>query len=87
MNNFEENVYETLIGVRSGNNRVPGVENAFAPGEYCDRMYLQMHEYRERLWARLGSQEDEDLEHLIMALESIQHTLCLQMFRLGRELG
>ena len=80
---LETDIYATLIGVIDEKHRVPGVENAFAPGSYCDRRYQDMMDCRQRLYDRLGSEEDEDVEALIMAMESIQTALCIKMFRLG----
>ena len=80
---LETDIYATLIGVIDEKHRVPGVENAFAPGSYCDRRYQDMMDCRQRLYDRLGSEEDEDVEALIMAMESIQTALCIEMFRLG----
>lgn len=78
-------VYETLIGVRGESHRVPGVENAFRPGAYCAQRYAHLNACRQRLWDRLGG-EDEDLEEILCAMESIQRELCFQMFQYGRTL-
>ena len=80
---LETDIYATLIGVIDEKHRVPGVENAFAPGSYCDRRYQEMMDCRQRIWDRLGAEDDEDVEALIMAMESIQTALCMKMFRLG----
>lgn len=84
---LEVDIYATLIGVTDEEHRVPGVENAFAPGSYCDRRYQDMLDCRQRLWNRLGSEDDEDVESMIIALESIQTALCIKMFRLGYDLA
>ena len=81
---LETDIYATLIGVIDEKHRISGVENAFAPGSYCDRRYQDMMDCRQRLWERLGSEDDEDVERLIMAMESIQTALCIKMFRLGQ---
>ena len=60
--NLVDDVYATLIGVAGEAYQVPGVENAFAPGEYCDRRYADMTAHRQRLWERLGSEDDEDID-------------------------
>ena len=79
-------VYETLIGVRGKEDQVPGVENAFAPGTYCDQRYADLIRHRQRLWDRLGCEDDEDLEEILCAMESIQRELCFKMFEYGRKL-
>ena len=77
-------VYETLIGVRGKNHRVPGVENAFLPGTYCAQQYAHLNACRQRLWDRLGCEDDQDLEEILCAMESIQRELCFKMFQYGR---
>lgn len=79
-----EDVYLTLLGVMGAAYRVPGVENAFAPGSYCERRYGDMTRHRERLWERLNSPDDEDVEQILTAMESIQRELCRKMFEYGR---
>ena len=83
---LENRVYATLLGeyVLNPGERVEGVPNAFAPGAECARLYDRMDEIRQRLWTRLGSEEDGDVEQLINCLEAIRDLLCLEMFRLGR---
>lgn len=80
---LENDIYATLIGVIDRKHRVPGVENAFAPGEYCDRMYEKMLDYRERLLLRLGVEEDEDIEGMLVCMNSIEVALCTKMFEYG----
>ena len=81
-----EDIYATLIGVQAEQFRVPGVENAFAPGTYCDQRYADLIRHRQRLWDRLGCEDDEDLEEILCAMESIQRELCFKMFEYGRKL-
>ena len=81
---FEFDIYFTLLGQYRPADAVPGVPNAYGPDSACTRAYDRMHEYRERIWQRLDSPEDEDLEHLIGCLEDIQWELCIQMFRQGQ---
>ena len=86
-NELETDIYATLIGVIDEKHRIAGVENAFTPGSDCDRRYQEMLDCRERIQERLGTEDDEDMEKLIVTLESIQATLCIKMFRLGLQLG
>ena len=82
---FVDDIYETLIGVRAEEFQVPGVENAFWPGTYCAQRYAHLNLHRQRLWERLWG-EDEDLEEILSAMESIQQELCFKMFEYGRTL-
>ena len=81
---LELDIYFTLLGQYSPADAVPGVPTVYGPDSACTRAYDRMHQYRERIWQRLGSPEDEDLEHLIGCLEDIQRELCIQMFRQGQ---
>ena len=83
---LENRVYATLLGeyMMNPEYRVPGVPNAFGPDSECTRLYDRMDEIRQRLWQRLDSPEDEDVEQLINCLEAIRDQLCLEMFRQGR---
>ena len=83
-NQLEIDVYFTLLGQYGPADAVPRVPNAYGPDSACTRHYDRMHEYRERIWQRLGSPEDEDLENLIGCLEDIQRELCILMFRQGQ---
>ena len=79
-----EDVYAALTGESIA---VPGVENAFAPGAYCARRYEDMTAHRQRLWERLGCEDDEDIEQILCAMESIQAHLCRKMFEYGLKFG
>ena len=81
---LELDVYFTLLGQYGPADAVPGVPNAYGPDSVCTRAYDRMHEYRERIWNRLGSPEDEELEQLIGCFKEIQRELCIQMFRQGQ---
>ena len=83
-NELEKDVYFTLLGQYAPEYAVPGVPNAFGPDSVCTRAYDRMLEFRERLWRRLGVTEDEDIENLIICMETIQQELFLQMFRQGQ---
>ena len=82
---LEQDIYFTLLGQYAPEYAVPGVPNAFAPDSVCTQAYDRMHEYRERLWQRLGVPEDEDLEKILMCMETIQQELCIQMFHRGQQ--
>ena len=79
-----EDIYAALTGESI---TVPGVENAFAPGAYCAQRYGDMVAHRQRLWERLGCEDDEDIEQILCAMESIQAELCRKMFEYGMKFG
>ena len=75
--------YETLLGLRTREAALPGVDNAFAPGSLCDREYSRMRDAYLRICTRLGAgEEDIDLEELVAAMEAIQRELCRRVYRL-----
>ena len=39
-----------------------------------------MNRHRERLWERLDSPDDEDVERILSAMEAIQEELCRKIF-------
>ena len=82
-----EDVYDTLCGEVHGVYAVPGVENAYADGGECDRLYEEMSQAYERLRDRLGViDEDMDVETIINSLLDIQYILCEKIFLYGKSL-
>ena len=75
-----DDLYNTLMGVMGAEQGVPGVENAFAPGSYCARMYDHLTTCRERLWQQLGDSDHQDLEQILCDAEAIQRELCRLIF-------
>ena len=57
---FDE-IYSAVLGE---SHQISGVENAFGPGEYCARRYADMTAHRQRLWERLGWEDDEDIDNI-----------------------
>ena len=85
-NELAEMVYYTLIGEVSPPFAIPYVENAYAQGSECDKLYNEVCDAYDRLRLRLGVvDEDEDVEIIIGNLLSIQHTLCLKMYHCGTQ--
>ena len=78
-----EHIYETLLGERLG--PYPGIANAFAPGERCAALYEEVYESNRRLCARLGVEEDPDVETIIDDFFEIARELALWMFRYGQQ--
>ena len=79
-----EDIYYTMLGEMSPGYEVPGVENAFAPGQSCERAYEDVTAAYQRLRDRLGVvDEDEDVELIIDSMTTIQRELCRRMFELA----
>ena len=87
MNNiWIELVYDSLNGHL--NEPLPQVENAFAVGSECERLYGEVLAAYGRLCERLGAgEEDEDVEMIINSLLEIQKRLCTAMYNYGALFG
>ena len=84
INTFED-IYRTLWGEIHGEYAVAGVENAFADGSECDRLYAELSQAYERLRDRLGVvDEDMDVEVIIGNMLTMQRILCEKMFLYGK---
>ena len=80
-----ENVYETLTGSLCEEYSIPDVENAYAPGLPCNKLYQQIYWANRRLCERLGQGEDDpDVELIINNFLEINRILCLEMYRYGK---
>lgn len=77
-----EKVYLSMLGELT--EPEPGVQNAFAPGQPCAKLYRQIYEAKCRLCDRLGEEENEDLESILDCFFEINRQMCLRMYRLGR---
>ena len=83
-----EDVYDTLCGLRRKDAGVEGVENLFAPGSECQRLYSRMLDAYDRLCSRLGVvDEDEDVETIISSLMGIEHAISFKMYEYGAKYG
>ena len=79
-----ESVYETLTDALNEPYQISGVENAFAEGSFCDRLYDEVYQANIRLCERLGQPEaDPDVETIINNLLAINKHLCLKMYHYG----
>ena len=84
----EENVFDTLTGSLLEAYSIPGVENAYAEGSPCSRLYKQIYWANRRLCFRLGRTEDDpDVELIINSFLEINRILCLEMYRYGKQYG
>lgn len=59
------------------------VENVFRPDEPCSKLYYEMCEARGRLYQRLGSEEDTDIDCIIDNMTEIMEIVSLKMFDYG----
>ncbi len=83
---FIEKVYLSMTGELVS--PIPGVNNAFAEGEECSRLYESTYCACIRILERLGvKDDDEDLETIICCMQSIQKELCQRMFEYGAAFG
>ena len=81
----EEMVYLSLLGELL--QPLPGVQNAFAPGMPCEKLYQQIYEAKCRLCDLLDTDEDADVACILDCFWEINRELCLQMYQLGAERG
>ena len=78
-------IYDTLADLTSDPYRLPGIENAFAPGSECDALYAQAYKSGRRICMRLGVESDPDLELIFHNLEEISRILGCKMFLYGEK--
>lgn len=87
-NKFMQDVYDTLNGEMLPGMGVQGVENLFAPGAECERLYEGVYNAERRLEARLGAQShDDDVERIIGNMTQIQMIMCRYMYYYGAKFG
>lgn len=85
---YVDDVYDALRGIRIQAERVDGVENLFIPGSKCDRLYTRMLDAYDRLLTRLGAvDEDPDVEIIISSLMGIEGEISRKMYFYGARFG
>ena len=85
---FIESVYLTLIGELTLDHSVPGVENLFADGLDCDRLYHEMWEAYQHFLDKFGLIDaDDDVEIVINSLLRICEIVGYGMYRCGAKFG
>ncbi|MDO5783487.1 MAG: hypothetical protein Q4P20_00330 [Eubacteriales bacterium] len=82
-----ERVYDIVMGLIDHKDypipQVEFVENAFADGEPCERLYEQMHDAAARVYKRLGMEKDRDVEDIIYRWMDMMHIVSIKMFEYG----
>lgn len=75
---FAEQVYLTLSGLYISSFNIPGVENAFADGELCQKLYFDARDAYTRICERFGEEdgEDDDVEMIFHNFLRITQILC-----------
>jgi len=82
-----EFVYDAIQGEYM-NSAPPMIENAFADGAECARLYRLVYDAERRLEERLGVKPyDNDVECIICAMSDIQKYLCFKMYEYGARFG
>ncbi|MCD7818759.1 MAG: hypothetical protein LUH07_06880 [Lachnospiraceae bacterium] len=59
------------------------VENAFAEGKKCERLYSMAYSLKQRLLSEATPPRENDLEQLIDCIESIGREISFKMFNYG----
>ncbi len=77
---FYDEIYYSLIGeLECPLNWVP---NAFAPGTDCEEAYARLIQARNRVQERLGTEDDPDLNQMLVQMHTIQRLLCRKALEL-----
>lgn len=88
---FESKVewaYATMACFLKEEYKMPGVEDAFTMGSYCESRYRDIWDAYARIREKLGvKDEDEDMELIIGAFEDVQRELCFRMYHYGAKFG
>lgn len=77
-------IYEDLQGVHVRPMAPFPVENIFAEGTVCDRLYGKIFENKIKICDRLGVDEDADLEEICSCFFDIMEVMCRKMFDYGK---
>lgn len=80
-----EDIYASMVGELI--EPLEGIDNEYAPGSLCDRLYCDACAARARLYHRLGVTEDPDLEVIFDNFCDINTHLCRKMFEHGMAVG
>lgn len=81
-------LFTIVYGVEDVDPQYPGVEDAFADGALCAKMYDIVYDAERRLEDRLGvAGNDADVEEIITAMESIVREIGYKMYCCGAKFG
>ena len=80
-------IYDLVNGARIRQPEDPRVENLFATGRECEKLYNDVYEANLRLCQRLGVEEDADVEIIINSLLRIGELVGKRMYCYGTEYG
>lgn len=78
-----DQIYETVMGLREEGYAAKGIENLFAEGKPCDRLYAQVYDAKNRVNRKLGGEENPDLEQMIQNLLEITKIVGYKMYSYG----
>lgn len=85
----KERIYEKMNGFLSQEAaampELAGVEDEFAEGKECGRIYEDVYRAKQNLCERLGKDEDGDVETILSGMERIARLLSLKMYDYGRK--
>ncbi len=81
---FYDEIYHSLTGELVEGQALPWVPNLFGEDMPCGQAYGRLIAARDRLLERLGQDEDDDLEIMLMEMEEIQYILVRQVLSLRR---
>lgn len=59
------------------------VENEYAPGKECEKLYEEVYDANRRICERLGVDEDEDVATILNCMDEICRMLAYKMFDYG----
>ena len=62
------------------------VVNEFQDGMPCEKWYAEVYAANRRICARLGVEEDSDIEIMIDRLQKIAEYQCKKMYDYGKEI-
>lgn len=85
MDQIEKRIlWEKLMGMRTDNG---GIDDLFADGGVCDRLYERISAAQHRLLDRLGVQECRDMDEILNLEDEICMHVATRMFDYGVEYG
>ena len=79
--NFTEYVYLNLCGFLTEPH--PDVENLFAEGKKCEKLYKKVYDAYQLICERLEIAECTEVENIINAMTDIQKEIAVKMYEYG----